>query len=737
MTSRETRPASPITRLAASTLLFALLAAPPCWAQANAASSARPAPRTDPNSRLAHEQLLEKAKRGRIDVYFVGDSITRRWGATDPRYAHLLANWRANFFGWNAANFGWGADRTENILWRLENGELDGVNPKVIVILAGTNNLGGPAPADAMVADVTAGVRAIVETCRRKAPNATMILTAIFPRNDNMALMPVITRINTNLAQLADGGKVRFLNVNDRLADADGKLLPGMMDPDKLHPAVKAYQIWADGLKPILTQLLGPPAATDQAPPPTGDPSATARPATSRASTPPGHTISGLPANHVAGPLVQLNDNGAWSWFMDPRAIVFNNKLVVGSVRAVASFASGKDDPNWGNVEVAAYDLATGHARHVVLHPRFEQDDHDGPAFLPTRDNRLLALYTRHGVDRKVYYRLSEPNDPLTWSDAKEFDSPGQPSAFLKGDNTTYANPFRFPDGKIYNFYRGFGYEPNYMVSDDDGRSWRYAGHFLKGRGGYAPYLKYAFDETDGTLHFIATEDHPRAFNNSIYHGLVKNGQICTSDGKPLAKLSTTTDAPLHTWDVTQVFKGDPDNVGWVIDVKLDKAKRPYVAFSVQKDGRGLPMGQGGFDHRYHYARWDGATWHVHEMAYAGVRLYPTEDDYTGLVALDPKDPDTVYISTNAYPTTGAPLISAADNQRHYEIFRGRTTDSGKTWVWRPITANSTTDNLRPLVPHWADPRTALVWMRGTYTHNRGEWTTAVVAVILPPDPDR
>ena len=94
------------------------------------------------NSLVAHSQLLAKAKQGGIDVYFEGDSITRRWGATD--YPDLLANWKQNFFGWNAADFGWGADRTQNILWRLENGELDGVNPKVVVLLAGTNNVGDP-----------------------------------------------------------------------------------------------------------------------------------------------------------------------------------------------------------------------------------------------------------------------------------------------------------------------------------------------------------------------------------------------------------------------------------------------------------------------------------------------------------------------------------------------------------------------------------------------------------------
>src|SRR5436190_1049255 len=91
--------------------------------------------RPDKNSQIAHEQLLAKANQGHIDVYFVGDSITRRWGATDPQYRPLLQNWTTNFFGWNAANFGWGADKVENILWRLENGELDGVNPKIIVVL--------------------------------------------------------------------------------------------------------------------------------------------------------------------------------------------------------------------------------------------------------------------------------------------------------------------------------------------------------------------------------------------------------------------------------------------------------------------------------------------------------------------------------------------------------------------------------------------------------------------------
>jgi lysophospholipase L1-like esterase len=234
----------------------------------------QPAPRTDPNSLIAHAELLEKAKQGRIDVYFEGDSIARRWGATDR--PDLLENWNANFRGWNAADFAWGADRTEHILWRLQNGELDGIHPKVIVLLAGTNNVGstpGEHP-DAKVAEITRGLEAIIAVCREKAPEASIIVTGIFPRNDNVAVLPEIARINANLERLADGNKIRYLDVNDKLAHEHGRLFDGMMDADKLHPTVKGYQVWADALRPILTELLGPPAPTDQAPPPTGDPSA-------------------------------------------------------------------------------------------------------------------------------------------------------------------------------------------------------------------------------------------------------------------------------------------------------------------------------------------------------------------------------------------------------------------------------------------------------------------------------
>ena len=238
--------------------LLLLLCAAALYGQPNVAAA-----RTDANSLAVHQQLLEKADKGGIDIYFEGDSITRRWGATD--YPELLANWRKNFFGWNAADFGWGADRVENILWRLENGELDGVNPKVIVLQAGTNNLGSSTPEE-----IFSGLKAVVELMKAKAPGAVIVVTGIFPRNDNMALLPAIQSINADLSVLEG---VRYLDINSKLADRQGRLFEGTMNSDKLHPALPGYQVWADALKGIFTELLGAPAASDHAPPATGDPS--------------------------------------------------------------------------------------------------------------------------------------------------------------------------------------------------------------------------------------------------------------------------------------------------------------------------------------------------------------------------------------------------------------------------------------------------------------------------------
>jgi lysophospholipase L1-like esterase len=274
--SRNTR------RAALEWACAAALTAVPHYAGAQAAAAAAApattiaAPRTDENSAVAHAELVRKAGEGVIDVYFVGDSITRRWGAVD--YPELLVHFEQTFFGWNAANFGWGGDRTQNILWRLENGELDGISPKAFVVQAGTNNLGDFDSHDERVDSVAAGVAAIVERCRREAPAALVIVTGIFPRRDRPEWNASIAAINERLAALADRSNVIYLDINGRLVDSRGVLSEAVSE-DGLHLNLAGYRVWGEALQAVLEARIGPPDELDFAPPPTGNPATAGRPA--------------------------------------------------------------------------------------------------------------------------------------------------------------------------------------------------------------------------------------------------------------------------------------------------------------------------------------------------------------------------------------------------------------------------------------------------------------------------
>jgi hypothetical protein len=424
----------------------------------------------------------------------------------------------------------------------------------------------------------------------------------------------------------------------------------------------------------------------------------------------------------VRGTLTTFNDNGGWSWFEDERAVVDRARglLLVSSV-ANGHGAGGAD--RHGDVELVAYDLATGAARRVTLHHGLEGDDHNSAALLVRPDGRYLAAYSRHNSDRLTRWRVSSrPGDAIAWGPERTFDNDA---------GTTYSNLHRLAAenggrGRVYNFTRTVGFDPNVLVSDDDGSTWAYGGRLLDGPG--RPYLKYASDGRR-RVHFITTEQHPRNFDNGIHHGYVEAGKVHRSDGAVADDNLFDGEAVAPT-ALTRVFAGGSEAVAWTTDLHLDSAGRPYAAFSIQKDGAGRPPGQGGMDHRYYYARFDGARWHVLEMSHAGRRLYPGEDDYTGLAALDPHDPSRLFISTDTHPAIGAPLVSAADGRRHHEIFEGKTAGGGATWAWRPVTADSTADNIRPVVPAWGEGRTALLWLRGTYT-TYTKYDLAVVGIIM------
>jgi lysophospholipase L1-like esterase len=154
----------------------------------------------------------------------------------------------------------------------MQNGELDGVSPKVIVLQAGTNNLPWEGHADQKcIDDVCEGIAAILHEFQQRTPQATILLTAIFPRPQNPSLAPAIETINHRLQSLTDNKRVRWLNINDSLVDSEGRFRDGMSS-DGIHLEKPGYEVWASALKPLLTEILGPPSADDLAPPATGIP---------------------------------------------------------------------------------------------------------------------------------------------------------------------------------------------------------------------------------------------------------------------------------------------------------------------------------------------------------------------------------------------------------------------------------------------------------------------------------
>ena len=437
--------------------------------------------------------------------------------------------------------------------------------------------------------------------------------------------------------------------------------------------------------------------------------------------------------------VITFATNGGWCWYQDERAIVHDSVLVFGTVAGIS--ARGV---NAGDVMVTSYDLETRETLHFELHDKFQSDDHDVPALLTRTDARYLAVYSKHGNDTLTRYRITErPGDISAWDPEVSFNW---------GARTTYSNLYRLNAvggevGRIFNFARTVGNNPNWSYSDDEGATWHYGGRLLSwtrddfendpkftGMDGTRPYVKYASNGED-EIHFITTEDHPRAYDNGLWHGIVKAVDdallITHSDGSLIGLLSDGRTTFVKPTDLTPVFSGDADNVAWTVDLELDGRGYPYAAFSIQHGDGDVRTERnvGGDDMRYGYARWDGEGWRVHEIAFAGTALYRGEDDYTGLIALDPNDPDVVFISTDADPETGEPLVSSADGERYYEIYRGETEDFGATWDWTALTQNSTADNLRPLVPDW-EYGTIVLWLRGklrTYT----DYDTEVVGMVF------
>jgi lysophospholipase L1-like esterase len=214
-----------------------------------------PAPRTFPTNWMSsHEAFVKQAKQGGIDLLFLGDSITAGW-LWDKGGLNV---WNKYYAPRHAAEFGIGYDRTQNVLWRIEHGELEGIKPKVVVLLIGTNNAGNEdngKPRNT-TPEIIEGVTAAVRELRARLPESKILLFGIFPRGGtNDPVREQVKAVNAQLAKLDDGKMVKFMDIGSKFLGPDGTLSRDIM-PDLLHPNEKGYQIWADAMEGPLNQML-------------------------------------------------------------------------------------------------------------------------------------------------------------------------------------------------------------------------------------------------------------------------------------------------------------------------------------------------------------------------------------------------------------------------------------------------------------------------------------------------
>ncbi|TWU14976.1 GDSL-like Lipase/Acylhydrolase [Novipirellula galeiformis] len=193
-----------------------------------------------------HEAMNTRVKQGNVDLVFIGDSITQGWEGAGKNV------WAKYYGERNAVNLGIGGDRTQHVIWRLDNGNLEGIAPKAAVIMIGTNNSGGNSPEE-----IAEGVTAIVRQLQQKTPQTKILLLGTFPRgaDPSDARRQVNERSNAIVAELASDDNVTYLDIGDNFLGDQGTLSKEIM-PDLLHLSEQGYTIWAESIEPTLTKML-------------------------------------------------------------------------------------------------------------------------------------------------------------------------------------------------------------------------------------------------------------------------------------------------------------------------------------------------------------------------------------------------------------------------------------------------------------------------------------------------
>ncbi len=418
-----------------------------------------------------------------------------------------------------------------------------------------------------------------------------------------------------------------------------------------------------------------------------------------------------LPSEDASEEMVFMR-NGGWCWYQGPRTVINDGKLIIGGV----------DGMN-GDVNVAVYDLESESIDgQVTLHKGLQRDDHNAPALYVRPDGSILSVWAKHAREKRHYYAISDKDNYLKWGDMK-IDVPK-----YKGDlGLTYMNLYYLKDqNKLYNFFRdGEHYNPSFVTSSNHGKSWGNYTHLIANEvsGRNRPYAVYS-QKDENTVAIVYTDAHPRDYGNSLYYVEFRNGEFFKADG---TKIHSLKNGPLKTTQGEKIYSGSDTkskpagfesvpNSAWNCTMVTDENGYPHIGYTLYLSDT---------DHRYRVAKWDGERWIDREIAYGGMCLYHRESSYTGLMALDPTNPDIVYISSDVNPANGQEVAGT------HEIYRTDLSQlpDDKDPLWEVVTFGSRYRNIRPIVVA-KDGYKVLLWLHGEW-HNFTNYDVNVVGQIL------
>lgn len=391
-----------------------------------------------------------------------------------------------------------------------------------------------------------------------------------------------------------------------------------------------------------------------------------------------------------------LADDGAWCWFSDPRAVYYEGE----HRRTYAGWISSS-----GDIQVGYYDHDSNKTQIHTLVAGFQADDHNNPSLLITEEGQLLVFYSEHATERPMLLSRSEnPEDISEWEEPVELDLNNSHKYEGYSDTYTYTNPYYLSDeGKLYLYWRGSDFKPNFAVSDDMGKTWSKGKILILPDREYRdrrPYIKVSSNGKDN-INFAFTQGHPRREpDNSIYYMSLRQGEYLKADGTVIADTSSAV-TPEET---DLVYDASNGAKSWIWDVTSDNNGYPVIAYSKFPDDS---------THIYSYARWNGESWNNYDLTDSGKWFPETpegqrepEPNYSGGLVLDHENSNVVYLSREVEGT--------------FEIERWKTNDQGKSWDQEAITTNSSQDNVRPFAVRNAREGNSLqvLWMKNNkYVH--------------------